>query len=129
VSFPLAVCEHVQTFRAGSQGVCSVLGQMDEEIARSDLEHLSVLPGEPGSSEDEKDLLLGSFGVGRCRPLPRVDADPLQADGDAGGGRAEVVPVSCQVPGLPAARLDAIPVSEMPQSCLARSSASMSTTC
>jgi hypothetical protein len=77
----LPVGEHVEALGPRTQRVGVLLRQVDEHVALADLEDFAVLPRDPGAAEDEEDLLLGTFGMRRGRPLAGVDPDALEADG------------------------------------------------
>jgi hypothetical protein len=84
--------------------------QMEEHVALADLEAFAVLPRDPRAAEDEEHFLLRAFGVRRRRPSVGVDADALEAEGDAAGRAAEVVPVAGEVADFAAMRVDVVPV-------------------
>src|SRR5205085_9668126 len=70
----------------------------------------AVLPRETRPAEDEEDLLGRPVDVGRRRPQPRLEADPLEAHADRSGRTAEVAPCAADVAGVTPLRLDIVPV-------------------
>ena len=77
---------------AGDEGVLVMVGALDDAVARTDLVHLAVLPGEPGAGEDVVDLLRGAVRVRRRRELSRRDAHAVDADLPRPGRAAEHLP-------------------------------------
>ena len=54
---------------------------MDDAVARTDLERSAVQKADSRAAEHVEDLLLRRLSVERSRPLARIDADPVDADG------------------------------------------------
>jgi hypothetical protein len=102
--------QHVEPVGPSPQRVLLVVGEMDDAIAGADVVDLLVLPREARPPEDEDDLLRGTVGVGRSREPARVDAYPVDPDGDGARGVPEPLPARGHLPLLAASGLDLVPM-------------------
>jgi hypothetical protein len=85
---------------------------VDDAVPLPDVERSVREQADAGSSEDEEDLLLRGLPVERCRPLARIDLDPLQPDRLRAGRPAEVGPLAGDVAGFSAVAPSFVPMGD-----------------
>ena len=110
---PRPADEHLEPVRASPERVLLVVGQVDDAVARPELVHLLVLPGEARPAEHEDDLLGRAVRVGRGRQPARIDPDAVHTDRRAAHCIAEPLPARRHLALLAAARLGVVPVRDV----------------